>query len=303
MSKARDMYIACFGMNRWDRLRQKIYSIQDKKSGVHADICGNAEFKNKYEGQRCFIMGNGPSAKRIDPELLKDEVLFTVNQFANTEIFQQLRPTFHIWSDDRFFQLDENDPGDMEILRTMRAVDRPDCHPTVFYKMIGKDMVEKFGLKNDLDLRFYADDLQFCGDFDCELDLTKRLPWFPTVVQYGIAMAIYMGFKEIYLLGCECTGFINLAKAKDQSITQEDAYAYKMNDKERARFNRVMNETRCVDEMWIHYEVFRHYEWWHAYCDRNHIKLVNCTDGGILDSLPRQTLESVIHGKGDKDNR
>ena len=38
------------------------------------------EFKNRHEGQRCFIVGNGPSLNDIDMTLLKDEITFGSNR-------------------------------------------------------------------------------------------------------------------------------------------------------------------------------------------------------------------------------
>jgi hypothetical protein len=37
-------------------------------------------FKNKHQGKRCFIIGNGPSLKNTDLSLLKDEVTFGLNR-------------------------------------------------------------------------------------------------------------------------------------------------------------------------------------------------------------------------------
>lgn len=38
------------------------------------------KFKNKYDGQRCFVVGNGPSLNDIDMTLLKDEITFGSNR-------------------------------------------------------------------------------------------------------------------------------------------------------------------------------------------------------------------------------
>jgi len=37
-------------------------------------------FRDAYRGRRCFIMGNGPSLKRTDLSLLRDEVTFGLNR-------------------------------------------------------------------------------------------------------------------------------------------------------------------------------------------------------------------------------
>ncbi|MFO7997093.1 MAG: hypothetical protein R6U93_08195, partial [Dehalococcoidia bacterium] len=36
--------------------------------------------KDKHEGQRCFIIGNGPSLRNTDLSLLRDEVTFGLNR-------------------------------------------------------------------------------------------------------------------------------------------------------------------------------------------------------------------------------
>jgi hypothetical protein len=39
-----------------------------------------SEYKNKHQGQRCFIIGNGPSLQKIDLSLLKNEYSFGMNR-------------------------------------------------------------------------------------------------------------------------------------------------------------------------------------------------------------------------------
>ena len=38
-------------------------------------------FRNLYRGRRCFIIGNGPSLKKMDLSPLKDEITFGLNRF------------------------------------------------------------------------------------------------------------------------------------------------------------------------------------------------------------------------------
>ncbi len=293
-SRIQEIISVTFGINCWNTIRQPLYNIQDRKSGIKNILNINAEFHDLYKDQRCFIIGNGPSSNNIDTELLENEILFTVNLFPKAEVYQRLTPRFHLWADERFFDLDDNDLGDMEVLKVMKTVKNAICSPTIFYKVCAKNMIEKYNLDKELNIRYFADGGAFDGKFSGKIDITTHIPWFPTVVQYGIALAIYMGFKEIYLLGCECTGFINLAKAKDSKMNEKDVYAFKMSEVGRDRFNRVMNETSSADEMFVHYQILRYYEYLKKYCDKKKIVLANCTEGGILDSLPRVPLSSII---------
>src|SRR3546814_9326201 len=47
--------------------------------GLHRDIPDIAQFKDRHRGERCFILGGGPSLKKIDPGKLRNEVKFAVN--------------------------------------------------------------------------------------------------------------------------------------------------------------------------------------------------------------------------------
>ena len=38
------------------------------------------EFRDAYKGRRCFIIGNGPSLRRMDLSPLRDEVTFGLNR-------------------------------------------------------------------------------------------------------------------------------------------------------------------------------------------------------------------------------
>ncbi len=43
-------------------------------------IQGLTKFKDLHRGQRCFIIGNGPSLKRMDLSVLQDEITFGMNR-------------------------------------------------------------------------------------------------------------------------------------------------------------------------------------------------------------------------------
>ena len=44
----------------------------------HRQLLINSELRNIYKGQRCFVLGNGPSLNSQKIELLKDEIVFMV---------------------------------------------------------------------------------------------------------------------------------------------------------------------------------------------------------------------------------
>ena len=164
----------------------------------------NIRFKNKHNGERCFILGNGPSLKSVDFSLLRNENTFTVNQLARNPKYPALKNNYHIWSDYRFFDLHPDREEDMELLDSMKAVNTIFSKPTVFYRYAAKEMVDKFGLEKEIDIHYFEQGWHKMFP-EKNVDLTRFTPAFSTVVHYAICLAVYMGFDEIYLLGCDCS--------------------------------------------------------------------------------------------------
>ena len=61
------------------------------------------KLKNSQFGKRCFIIGNGPSLKKQDLTLLKDEFSFVTNHFINHKDLKAINPNFYCASDMQFF--------------------------------------------------------------------------------------------------------------------------------------------------------------------------------------------------------
>lgn len=254
----------------------------------------NSVFRGAYSGKRCFILGNGPSLKNIDLSRFKNELIFTVNQIARNPQFELLHTNFHFWADERFFDLDEKKPEDMELLETMKNVRTRDNDPVVFYKYVAKDMVEKFGLDDYLNIYYYE---QFNTDIDFikdgYIDFTYLVPGFPTVVQYIICMAVYMGFSEIILLGCDCSGFISIAESK-LGCGENAQYGYKITENEKKRLERANSMHSLKDELRWHVLLFENYRLLNIYCEKNNCRLYNATSPTLLEEVPKINLDDVL---------
>ncbi len=55
----------------------------------------NAQFKDKYKGKRCFVIGNGSSLSSQDLSLLRNEVTFAMNRIYLYEPCKNMVPTFY----------------------------------------------------------------------------------------------------------------------------------------------------------------------------------------------------------------
>lgn len=112
--------------------RNKIIKDNSQYKGL---IQTNEKYRNIHDGERCFIIGNGPSLKNVNLSKLCNEYTITVNQSPRMENFKDIHTTYHLWVDERFFHLKQDNPNDMELLDVMRNVNTNDNKPTVFYKV------------------------------------------------------------------------------------------------------------------------------------------------------------------------
>ena len=254
----------------------------------------NIKYKNIHKGERCFILGNGPSINNMDFALLNKEITFTVNQLARNPKFEELETNYHMWADAIFFEIEESNKEDMEMLKVIKAVSRQFPDAVIFYEVTAKSMIEKYHLQEHSNIAFF----QTLGmnTHIVErgyIDFTHIIPRYPTVIDYAICMAVYMGIVEIYLLGCDCTGFINIAQNK-MNKAKDNLYAFEISDNAAKRMERYASRRSIKNELNSYAELFKKYEELNVYCERHGVKLFNATNGGLLENIQRVKLEDVL---------
>lgn len=263
----------------------------------HRDWCAvlneNKQYKDKHKGERCFILGNGPSLKTDDLKNLEDEFVFSVNQIARHPDFEHIKPTYHFWADPHFFELDENKTEDIELLNIMKKVKTEENSPVCFFPIQQKSVVEKFELQKELKTSYFYTALNFHEGFDSTIDYTKAVPGFGTVVQWCITMAIYMGFSEIYLLGCDNTGIVTTLKSALKSNDDSD-YGYNITENEKKRLESLLQRSSLEDYLREYIKTFVAYRNLFEYCKKRNITLVNCSSATVIDSIPRDSLTNVL---------
>lgn len=268
-----------------------LYPIKKKTNVGYKKIEINKNLKNTYQGKRCFILGNGPSLKKESLFLLHNNYVFTVNQIARNSQFDNINPVAHFWVDDNFFKIDTQKEEDLELLRMMKAVPEQKKDTLCFYPLKQEQFIKKHRLDNE-NVRYLLPELRISESYNFKADLTRYTPNFGTVVQHAIYVAIYMGFKEIYLLGCDSTGIISTLNAKLQS--ENSTYSYKVTENEKKRMESMVDSSDITSYAYSYYMTLQGFKILKKYCDKRKIKLVNLSCESVLDMLPRQSLEDVI---------
>lgn len=246
----------------------------------------NREYKGKYQGKRCFIVGNGPSLQNQDLSKIKDEMVFTVNMFPKSSMYGQVKSDFHVMMDPYIFQLDLSKEENKEKLEIFKKINTADNQPICFFPYVSKNIIEEHGVHRFLKISYLGLGCEFYENYNREFDLTKHIPGFYNVVQYAIEIAIYMGFKEIYLLGCDMTGYECISVLADKEV-QRHAYDEDEDEQEKEAFKNHCAQIDLEKFFWGFHKMFADYKRLYIYTKKREINLYNATYGGVLESLPR----------------
>jgi hypothetical protein len=163
-------------------------------------IAPNAQLRGCHRGERGFILATGPS---ITPELveaLRGEVVIAANEAALALGPGRSRPAYGIAIDPYYF----SGVGDLARFFADLAGIAEASGASFMFDVRAKPFVTagRFGGRPV----FFLQQAGQLADYARagvvpNLDLTAALPGFPTVSHAAIAVALEMGFSEIYLLG------------------------------------------------------------------------------------------------------
>jgi len=283
--------------NLWKTFKLLLPHPSSKK---HKELIkSNKKFHNIHVGDRCFILANGPSIQEENLGLLKGENIFTVNQMVRNRTFISLNPMCNFWADPAYFDENMSDTDKQEFCTLFKETCTCNTNIINFVPYYANQFIESHNLSMDR-VAYMDTSLYYYDGYDKDFDYSHLMTGFQNIVQYAIAMAIYMGFSEIYICGCDSTGIITKINSKlNKDI--DNCYCYDLCDKEQKYVNSLLNHFSIEQQFSGWTRTFHLYEELSQYCERRNITLVNCSKTTIIESLQRKNLEDVINDKSHKE--
>ncbi len=276
-------------MNVKKRVLKKVYYSRNpyEKELIKSNRC----YKDIHKGERCFILGSGPSLKEQPLELLADEYVFTANGLSKYEKFPLLKSNYHVIIDREYFG-EEIDTPYVDTKNIMEKLKTDDNSPICFVPLNVRKVIEEMNIQEKvqiqyMDLCLYVED-KYKGDFD----FAGPVLWFHHVINCTIALAIYMGFEEIYLLGCEETVIVELI-----SVLMEDYQNEHVFENPNHKIGGDGNMQTMMAGM---ARLLGYYSFMEEYCRKRNIKLYNCTPKTIVQSVPKKDLSEVLKEKRNR---
>ena len=228
------------------------------------------ELHNKYEGETCYIVGNGPSLTLDDLKKLKDKHCFAFNRIYETFDKTDWRPEFYMVLDNDVMKT---------VAKNIRKIDSK-------YKLLNI-MGKTMGIKGDKNTIFFCSfgpyrvkEFNYVKKSISE-DVSKYISLNYSVTGAAIETAIYLGFKRIVMVGMDHNYSRYIDKngighcddsVQDYSLMTKHDFVYFI----------------YKDALESCFECYR------KYCESNGIEIVNATRGGKLEVLQRVNFDDCL---------
>ena len=250
----------------------------------------NLELKDKFKGKRCFIIASGPSVKDQDLLRLVDEETFIVNTFWRHPLYDRLKAKNYV-------DLDPGPPNQKSFFYREELVQREKDlrlkHSRFFFHLTGfYEYFKKLNVFSADNAYYIHSDGFFKGNLAFNTDITKTVPQVKNVIIGCILIAVYMGFEEIYLLGCEHS-FLAYRQFEEAHFFKETAYTNSKDQQERMRYGMIDKSYEgVIDQAKV---LFQNYRLLNAKLSKTHpqVKIYNATPNSFLDVFPFVKYEDI----------
>lgn len=230
----------------------------------------NSNYKNIHAGERCFILGTGPSLKNVTTEqieVLKNEIVFGTNSLYKVDIVSSLTPKYYALLDNLYWE---------QWSHTFEeVVEKYKNKPPIFITDLrAKKIADK---ANSAEQHIIIHSKKYPTKKMSD-DLSINIFAAMNVVSNAILTASYMGFKKIYLMGCDYNAFCNSGRGHAYNDASELSQA-KYNLAFYLRFYWITTE--------FHYLIEK-------LAKEKGVEIINLTEGSLLDAYRKQNFDEVI---------
>jgi hypothetical protein len=238
----------------------------------------NIALKDIHTGSRCFILGAGSSVKSQDIKKLANEYVISVsNTFVHPD-FGLIKPKYHVLPP--IMHAHGQLGTEEKFVSWLREMEVATGDAEMFFHIGDKHMIEKNKLFDGRTVH-WIDYGFWNGDYNRPLRLND-IPEVWSVSETAITIALYLGFKEIYLLGIDHDWFNGLFVYFYDHKTQ---HAVKPDEK-------TIPYVDAEFQMRRHADIFKKYKY--LYSIKNNIYNANANPEHYMDVFPKISYESLF---------
>ena len=247
---------------------------------VNPIILKNKTLRSKKKNKRAFLIATGPSLKNVNLKLLKNQDCFTLSNAFLLNDINVIKPILHFFAPHHkpitiksFFNwLKESDK---KLPRSTSIVMSYDDTSFIKKKLFkGRDIY--YLLYSKYLTKFHS-------------NIIKPLPKFQTGSLIILPVLLSMGYKEIYLLGCDHN------QLKNYKDTISNFYSEK-NDVRITSKKTKLNEhfLNLERELYANIEVHKQYKKFKLIAETKKVKIINLSANSWLNIFPKKKLKEII---------
>ena len=158
----------------------------------------NKTYKNIHEGQRCFIVGNAPSINELDLSLLCGETVFSVSSGYHHPLYGTYKPKYHCLPQLTYTHLFTEQVA----IEWFKEMHEALGDAELFLSTWEYDLVRRHGLFPGRRVNYVALRKDMLVG-KVHIDLSGLIYRVQSVPVMALQIALFMGFKEIYIIGCD----------------------------------------------------------------------------------------------------
>jgi len=260
--------------------RNSVYlpSLSAEESAI---LAHNKELRNRHLGERCFILATGPSIKTQDLKALQGETCIAVSNFFVHPDYHLIAPRYHCMA---AYHPPITEEG---WIAWMKEAAAKTGDSTFFFALSDLKRHQDAGVGAGRSVHYLH-----CGRSSASrqhgVDLTKPIFGPVSVPVMALQVALYMGFKRIYLLGCDHDWILHMNRSSH--FYEEEQHALVRNG-----YNEWFNfdwetDFAFMAALWRQYKTIR------LCAESCSAEIYNATPGGLLDVFPRVRYESLFVG-------
>lgn len=248
------------------------------------DLIANSALRDAHRGQRCFILGSGKSILEQDLTRLRGELVITQNSFHMHPEISVIAPRYHCVVP--MFQGSDFDRDWVQWFREME--ERLPATTRLVAGVNSKSLLERNGLFRGR-VSYIHSGLDPFFLTRARVDLTRTIIDIPTALTQCLAVALYLGFAKIVLLGFDLTQMC-------EGHTKNFGRFYGSSPVTRNEAERGFE----LERDWSGENWFEYWRMWQTFvllrgeAKRRGGEIVNATRGGLLDCFRRETYEDLL---------
>lgn len=238
-------------------------------------LANNINLKEISRGKRAFLIATGPSIKKQDLSLLKNEDCFSISNFFLHDKIDIICPKIH-------FIAPYHKPLDYDnIVSVWKMANKMLPKDTIIgLSIASKDMIE---INHIFDGRkIYYFDYEPLKRINIDLEKAVLSPQSGPIM--ALPILFYMGYTEIYLIGCDGN------MLKDYGKTIENFY-----EKDpRKNASDDWHDGNIISELECNLNLMKQYKAYYDYGKKIGVNLYNLSPDSWIDIIPLRKFEDVL---------